>query len=101
MTEFLRFVLSISGLLCALLVGIGWAALGRDARAPRAFFVSVVLLYSLASIYPLPHALARQLASPYRPLQSSDVPAGRNAVVILGSGSFTAHDWNDQYTVSL
>lgn len=101
MTELLRFVLSIGGLLCALLAGIAWAARRRDARAPRAFIVSVVLFYSLASIYPLPHALARQLASSYRPLQASDVPAGRNAVVILGSGSFTAHDWNDQYTVSL
>jgi uncharacterized SAM-binding protein YcdF (DUF218 family) len=99
--DFVRFVFSIGGMTCALLAGLLWSLARRSSRAPAWFITAVVLFFAAVSIYPLAHVLAARLARPYHPLSASDVPPGRNIVVILGSGSFTAHDWYDQYTVSL
>ncbi|MGC4082441.1 MAG: YdcF family protein [Vicinamibacterales bacterium] len=35
------------------------------------------------------------MAAPYEPLERADVPSGRTAVVLLGSGGYGLEDWND------
>jgi uncharacterized SAM-binding protein YcdF (DUF218 family) len=91
--DLVRDVVSIGGLSVALLAGFIWAVVRPRSSHPRRFIVSVVLLYSIASLYPASRAAAKLFSRPYRPLEARDVPAGRSAVVILGSGSFTARDW--------
>jgi uncharacterized SAM-binding protein YcdF (DUF218 family) len=43
----------------------------------------------------VPASIRQVLAAGYRPLVSSDVPPGRTAVVLLGSGSLRFRDWAD------
>src|SRR5262249_4526929 len=57
------------------------------------FVVFVVLAYTVASLVPISNSAATFLAAPYHPFAAVDVRPGSTAVVVLGSGSFTAHDW--------
>jgi len=50
--------------------------------------------YACASIYVLPAALGRLLVMGYAPLSQQSVPPGRTAVVLLGSGTHLARDWD-------
>ena len=101
MGDFVKFTFSIGGLTCLLLATLVWASVRRSSRAPRIVIVFLVVFYAAISIFTLPAMAARLLSSPFRPLSASDVPPGKTVVVILGSGSFTAHDWYDRYIVSL
>jgi len=62
-------------------------------RRVRGLLVSAVAWYAVISIYPIPYVVGKQWARAYPPLQRSDVPPGSTAVVVLGSGAFTAVDW--------
>ena len=99
MADFVRFIFSIGGMSCLLLAGSVWAAARPRSPAPQRFIVAIVVVYALLALYPLPHAVAQLLARDYHPFHASDVGPGRTAMVLLGSGSFTAHDW-DERTVS-
>ena len=100
MAEFVKFVFSIGGLTCLLFAALVWTLARRTSRAPRMFMAIVIVFYTMISIFPVPGMAARYLSSPYRPFSASDAPAGKTVVVILGSGSFTAHDWYDHLSVS-
>ena len=78
-----------------LAVGFVWLFARPKHLAPARFIVAVLAMYAVAAMYPASHAVARMLASGYHPLKKSDVPAGRTAIVLLGSGSFVANDWDD------
>src|SRR5262245_41251392 len=58
----------------------------------------VVLGYSALSIYPVPRALNALWSRPFAPLVKADLPPGRVAIVVLGSGSYTAFDWDNHRT---
>jgi uncharacterized SAM-binding protein YcdF (DUF218 family) len=92
--DFVRFFFSIGAFLCALLGGCVWAFARPKSAAPRRFILAITVAYYLAAVYPISHAAARVLESGYHPLRRSEVPPGRTAIVVLGSGSFTASDWN-------
>jgi uncharacterized SAM-binding protein YcdF (DUF218 family) len=89
------FLLSSGGVVLVLLVAVVWLYVKSKSRVPRAFLALVVLGYTAASIYPIPHAVERWLGSPFHPLTRVDVPPGRSVVVLLGSGSHRREDWSD------
>jgi len=92
----LNFVLSLGGLLLASTILIVWQFLKPRSRlAPRALFI-VVLAYSAISIYPIPHAVAGRWSGGFAPLEKSGIRGEKTAVVILGSGSYTAADWHNR-----
>jgi len=93
--EFVHFFFSIGGLMAVLAVGFVWLFARPKQLAPARFIVAVVATFAAASIYPASHAVASLLSVGYHPLTKSDVPAGRTAIVILGSGSFVANDWDE------
>ena len=97
MAEFVRFFFSIGGLMAVLAVGFVWLFARPKQLAAARFIVAVLVAYAVAAMYPASHAVASLLASGYHPLQKSDVPAGRTAIVLLGSGSFTSRDWDDNH----
>lgn len=74
---------------CAVLV-----AVSRGARWARSLLLVASLFYACASVYALPSALTRLLVAGYRPLSAADVPVGRTAVVLLGSGTHLSRDWD-------
>jgi uncharacterized SAM-binding protein YcdF (DUF218 family) len=94
-SDFVHFVFSIGGLLCALLAGGAWAIARPSSRAARRVLAVIVMFYVVASFQLVAHAAKALLSRRYHPLQAADVPPGRSAVVILGSGSFMAHDWSE------
>jgi uncharacterized SAM-binding protein YcdF (DUF218 family) len=89
----LNLVLSIGGLIIAAAIAGVWLIVRPASRAARASLATVLLAYAVTSTYPVPHAIAQSLRANFKPLERSAVPAGRTAVVLLGSGSFTQYDW--------
>jgi uncharacterized SAM-binding protein YcdF (DUF218 family) len=72
-----------------------WSFARPKSLAARRFILAVTAVYYVAATYPISHAITRLLESGYHPLARSDVPPGRTAIVVLGSGSFTARAWNE------
>lgn len=89
---------ALRGLLLLLIVMCAWLLLRPRSRLARGTLVLVVVWYTVISIYPIPHAVAKYWGRGFAPLDRSDVPPGRVAVVVLGSGSYTVLDWADGRT---
>jgi uncharacterized SAM-binding protein YcdF (DUF218 family) len=87
---------SAGGVALLLLAGAVWSTRRRESAAPRRFLLCVALLYTALSIQTLGAAAGDLVAFGFRPFQREDAPTGRTAIVVLGSGSITARDWDDQ-----
>jgi uncharacterized SAM-binding protein YcdF (DUF218 family) len=99
-TPLVDFIFSLSGLVISLLAGVLWLGAFPQSKRPRRFLSFVALAYTLSAIYAIDYGVSRLLVIGFQPLAASDVPAGRIAIVVLGSGSFTARDWNDdEYSI--
>src|SRR4029078_4906632 len=61
---------------------------------PRTLLGCVAIGYVLVSMYAVSHAVERWIAAPFHPLTRADVPPGRTAVWLLGSGSYRRLDWS-------
>jgi uncharacterized SAM-binding protein YcdF (DUF218 family) len=93
--EFLWFLFSAGGVVLTLALGVLWIMLQpRSARARR-FLAGTALFFVLASTYGFSHQVSRLIGAGYEPLERTDVPKGPTAIVVLGSASFTALDWDD------
>ncbi len=98
LASLLNLAFSTGGLLLMLIVICAWLLLRPRSRLARGTLVLVVVCYTLISMYAIPHAVGRYWSREFEPLQKSDVPPGRTAVVLLGSGSYTALDWENGRT---
>jgi uncharacterized SAM-binding protein YcdF (DUF218 family) len=94
-SDLFTFVFSVGGIVLALLVGTLWLWVRPQSRGPRVFLLGVAIGYGLASIYSIDHLALHSLSAGFRPFSAADVPPGRTAVIVMGSGSFTARDWED------
>jgi len=94
----LNLAFSIGGLLPLLFVACAWLLIRPRSRGPRVAILLVVAWYTAIGIYPLPRALNHLWSREFAPLTRADVPAGRVAIAVLGSGSYTAVDWADNRT---
>jgi len=95
LTALVNLIFSVSGILIALLVGVLWLNASPQSKRPRRLLSYVAAAYILSTVYALDYAVSRLLVIGLRPFAATDVPAGRTAIVVLGAGSFTARDWND------
>jgi uncharacterized SAM-binding protein YcdF (DUF218 family) len=93
--EFVWYVFSAGGVIASLLGAVVWMVLAPQSRRPRRLVAAIVLFYTLSSIYFPVYVAERLWSIGFRPLVAADVPDGRTAVVLLGSGSFTTRDWNE------
>jgi uncharacterized SAM-binding protein YcdF (DUF218 family) len=80
---------------CALLGGALWLWRRPFSVHPRRFLLATAFVYTLASIYGVSYLAGRTLVIGFEPFERQQVPAGRAAVVVLGSGTFTARDWQE------
>jgi uncharacterized SAM-binding protein YcdF (DUF218 family) len=94
-------VFSVGGLACAVVAASLWSVARPKSLAPHRFVLLVGLFYGLIAIQPVGQGMSRVLAAGYRPFVPLDIGPGPTAVVVLGSASFTAHDWHDQYQFSV
>jgi uncharacterized SAM-binding protein YcdF (DUF218 family) len=93
-TEFLEFLFSTGGLISAVIVLLLWVRFREQSTAARRCLVLVVAAYAAASIYPISHATGGILTFSFHPFVAADRPPGPTAIVLLGSGSFTARNWD-------
>lgn len=89
------FVFSSAGATACLAVGALWALASRGSLNSRRFLALCAAGYWLAGSYIVPETVRSWLAHGYAPLTRADVPAGRTAVVLLGSGSYQFRDWTE------
>lgn len=92
-------VFSSAGATACLAIGAVWALLSRGSLASRRFLALCAACYWLAGAYIVPETVRGLLTHGYTPLTRTDVPAGRTAVVLLGSGSHQFRDWSDRQFV--
>jgi uncharacterized SAM-binding protein YcdF (DUF218 family) len=93
--DVIGFVVSVGGFTCAVLCGSLWILLRPQSKLARGSLIIAVGVYALASVYVVPHLATRLLALGYHPLGPQSVEHRPTAIVVLGSGSFTAKDWDD------
>lgn len=94
MSEVVEFAFSVGGIVVALFLGVFWLWMRPRSKAPRRFLAAIAIVYGLAAIYGVDYWIGRVLATGYRPFVAADVSRGPVAIVVMGSGSFTARDWD-------
>jgi uncharacterized SAM-binding protein YcdF (DUF218 family) len=89
------YLFSSGGAIVLLAAAIVWTLVSPRSSAARRALGALALFYWVTSTDIIPDTLRRLLASGYTPLAHQQVPAGRTAVVLLGSGSLRFRDWSD------
>jgi uncharacterized SAM-binding protein YcdF (DUF218 family) len=93
-TDLVWFVFSPGGMVVFTLAGVLWLYARPASRGPRWFLLLTTVAYALCSVYAIDYGVGRLLVRGFHPFSRSDVGRGRMVIVVLGSGSFTARDWD-------
>jgi len=93
-TQLVDFVFSAPGIICLVAVSLIWIRVRGQSTRLRKLALPVVAAYVIVSIYPISHAMAQLFVRGQQPFKASDVSGGQVAVVLLGSGSYIAQDWD-------
>jgi uncharacterized SAM-binding protein YcdF (DUF218 family) len=93
--QFVWFLFSSGGAIVVLVAGVAWTVVSRGSRNSRRFLIAAALLYWAAGAYIVPETVKRLFfVSGYAPLTRADVPPGRTAVLLFGSGGYQFRDWS-------
>ncbi len=93
MARVLWFVCSSGGVTVAFALAVIGVVASSGSRLSRRVLLLVAAAYWVAGTYVVPATIKRVIAWGYAPISASDVPPGRIAVVLLGSGSYLSRDW--------
>ncbi len=96
MARLLAYLFSAGGFACVSLACVIWLAVRPRAAAPRRWLVGVVVFYAFASIRVVPWVLSRPLLFGLESTVSADAESRSTAIVLLGSGSHTAHGFHQR-----
>jgi uncharacterized SAM-binding protein YcdF (DUF218 family) len=89
------YLLSAGGAVLVLVVAAVWTWRRPGSSRVRRLLMVAALGYFAFSCYGLSYTTGRLLVAGFRPLTKADVPDGPAAIVVLGSGTHTARDWDD------
>ena len=95
MTALVSHFLSSGGIILVLLAAAIWLWRKPGSRHARRFLIVTAIVYSALGCYALSYATGRLLVAGLRPFTKADLPAGATAIVVLGSGTFSASDWDN------
>ena len=95
MSALVSQLLSSGGVALVLFVGALWMWRRPASSRARQYLLGGALVYAALSCYAISYASGRLLVAGFRPLTRADVPPGPAAIVVLGSGSVVARDWDD------
>ena len=96
MTVLVTYFFSAGGAVLLLSIGALWIWRRPHSTPARRFLFTVAIVYALLSVYGISYATGRLLVAGFRPLSTHDLPKGPTAIVVLGSGTFTARNWDDR-----
>jgi uncharacterized SAM-binding protein YcdF (DUF218 family) len=99
-TQLVNYIFSAGGAVTLLLAFGLWLWKKPGSPLCRRLLLSTALFYMLASTFGVTYNVGRLLSAGLRPFEAGDVQDGAKAVWVLGSGSFTARDW-DQRALSI
>jgi uncharacterized SAM-binding protein YcdF (DUF218 family) len=100
-TPLIDFVFSGAGAVVVLALAVIPPGVRSTRTRVARVLAFVAVAYLLISIYDTSHTAGRLLVHGYRPFRADEAAAGRTAVVVLGSSSVTARDWdNREFSVS-
>lgn len=95
------FIFSGGGIVVFTTLAAVWLVWSRGSRAACRLMAGLAAFYWLAASEFTADALRALMAAPYAPLTRDAVPAGKTAVVLLGSGGAGVVDWDgSQFAVS-
>jgi uncharacterized SAM-binding protein YcdF (DUF218 family) len=95
-TALVTYFFSAGGALLLLSIGTLWIWRRPHSTPARRFLLTVTIVYTVLSVHGISYATGRLLVAGFRPFATHDVPPGRAAIVVLGSGTFTARDWDER-----
>ena len=95
MASLVWYVFSTGGAIVCLTLAAAWTLVSRRSTASRRVLIATLLFYWVASSAIVPDTARRLFALGYAPLMRAEVPTGRTAIVLLGSGSQRFRDWSD------
>ena len=95
MADLVWYIFSSGGAVVLLAAAAVWALVSPRSSAARRVLSALVLFYWITSTDIVPDTVRQLLASGYAPLTRQQVPAGRTAVILLGSGSLRFRDWSE------
>jgi uncharacterized SAM-binding protein YcdF (DUF218 family) len=90
-------VLSSGGIALVLVVGALWLWRRPASSWARRWLLAGAVVYAALSCYAISYASSRLLVAGFLPIGRADVPPGPTAIVVLGSGSIVARDWDDAH----
>jgi len=94
-TALVSHLLSSGGVIFVLLAAAVWVWRRPGSPHARRWIIASAMVYSVLGCYALSYATGRVLVTGFRPFTTADIPTGATAVVVLGSGTFSARDWDD------
>ena len=95
MTGLVTYFFSAGGALLLLSIAALWIWRRPHSFLARRFLLTVAIVYAVLSVYGVSYATGRLLAAGFSPFSAHDAPRGRTAIVVLGSGTFTARNWDE------
>lgn len=96
MNAFVSHLLSSGGVVLILIGAAVWIWRRPGSPYARRWIIAAALVYSALGCYALSYGTGRLLVAGFRPFTKTDVPAGPTAIVVLGSGTFSARNWDDE-----
>jgi uncharacterized SAM-binding protein YcdF (DUF218 family) len=93
--DFVGYLVSAGGAVSVFFLIALWTIRSPGSARPRRVLIASALLFTLLSIFGVQFLFARMLSSAFKPFDASQIDARRSAaIVVLGSGSVVAEDWD-------
>lgn len=94
-SDFVGYLISAGGAISIFLIITIWMICRPASSRPRRLLIVSSAIFTLLSVFGLQFLFARALSSAFKPFSASQIEPGRHtAIVVLGSGSIVAEDWD-------
>ena len=94
-SDLVAYIFSAGGVICGFLIVTVWTLLAPTSARPRRILIVTSLAFVVLSVYGIQYFFARALIGSFKPFEAARVDsARRTAIVVLGSGSVNAEDWD-------
>lgn len=94
-SDFVGYLVSAGGAVSVFFIIAIWSIRSPGSSRPRRLLIVSALVFTLLSVFGIQFLFARILSNAFKPFDVSQIESGRRtAIVLLGSGSIVAEDWD-------